>query len=264
MPSMRLPYQRYIFWEIEPSAYLTSFVPENYNNFFNWSITYRQDSTVSLPYGWLWKFQGHPKGKELDDYIKDFGKKNKDLALKVNNGSASVAWMVSNCLTESNREGYVEALQKFIDIDIYGSCYEGLKCEKASPENCWNEIDKKYKFYLAFENSICKDYVTEKLFEPMSRNIIPVVLGGANYSKLLPPNSYIDAFNDFAEDPRGLANLLHKIAADDAVYGSYFWWKDFYEVAGLSPKDRASAPCQICQLFMFLLPSALKNFLISM
>ena len=36
-----------------------------------------------------------------------------------------VAWMVSNCLTKSNREGFVEALQQYIKVDTFGSCYKG-------------------------------------------------------------------------------------------------------------------------------------------
>ncbi len=34
-----------------------------------------------------------------------------------------------------------------------------------------------HKFYLAFENAICKDYVTEKIFTRMGM-ILPVVMGG--------------------------------------------------------------------------------------
>ena len=39
---------------------------------------------------------------------------------------------------------------------------------------------------------LCRDYVTEKLFSALQADVVPVVLGGVNYSSLLPPYSYID------------------------------------------------------------------------
>ena len=54
-------------------------------------------------------------------------------------------------------------------------------------------LESKYKFYLSFENAVCKDYVTEKFFKVLNYDIVPVVLGGADYSKLAPEKSYIDA-----------------------------------------------------------------------
>ncbi len=33
-----------------------------------------------------------------------------------------ISWMVSNCGTHSERENFVEELQQFIDVDIYGEC----------------------------------------------------------------------------------------------------------------------------------------------
>ena len=34
-----------------------------------------------------------------------------------------------------------------------------------------------YMFYLSFENSLCDDYVTEKLWGWLKRDIVPVVMG---------------------------------------------------------------------------------------
>jgi len=57
-------------------------------------------------------------------------------------------------------------------------------------------LERDYKFYLSFENSICPDYVTEKFYNALLFSTVPVVYGGADYEAVgAPPNSYIDVRN---------------------------------------------------------------------
>ena len=73
-----------------------------------------------------------------------------------------------------------------MSVDIYGKC--GMECPSrlengtvVSDYYCKEYIFTKYKFYLAFENSLCTDYITEKFFLALNKNIIPVVMGQGHY-----------------------------------------------------------------------------------
>ena len=90
--------------------------------------------------------------------------------------------------------------------------------------------ERKYMFYLTFENCLCEDYITEKTFRPLNYEIIPVVLGGGNYSRDMPPHSVINA-KDF-NSPKDLADFLINLAADEQRYRSYFKWKTHYRIIG--------------------------------
>ena len=59
---------------------------------------------------------------------------------------------------------YARELQRHIEVDIYGKCGD-ISCEGGkSNSTCRTTTLKMYKFYLAFENSNCKDYISEKLW----------------------------------------------------------------------------------------------------
>ena len=67
--------------------------------------------------------------------------------------------------TINGRLDYALTLSRYIKVDIYGKCSpNGLKCARSKNEECMDELQKDYKFYLAFENSNCRDYISEKFF----------------------------------------------------------------------------------------------------
>ena len=92
-------------------------------------------------------------------------------------------------------------------------------------------LNRDYKFYLAFENSNCRDYITEKFFvnglglNSDELNVVPIVMGGHpdDYLRSAPPHSYIHV--DHFNSPAHLARYLAKLDADDRAYNEYFHWK---------------------------------------
>ena len=104
-------------------------------------------------------------------------------------------------------------------------------------------VEKKYKFYLSWENAYCEDYVTEKFFEVSKYNVIPVVLNGAAMEKVAPTHSYI-SLKDFSSLEE-LVKYLKKVDDDDSLYASYFWWKQFYSYQNRHI-SRHKSWCSLC------------------
>ncbi|GIY02337.1 alpha-(1,3)-fucosyltransferase C [Caerostris darwini] len=172
--------------------------------------TYRKDSEVYTPYGWIEKRTTRFK---IPDFKPD---------------KSTVCWLVSHCQTSSNREVYVSILKQYIDVEIYGKCGD-KECPYGQPLDCYHWLAKRCKFYLSFENSICRDYVTEKLYYALMSDMVPIVMGGEDYDRYLPPHSFIDVA-DFSS-PESLAHYLLEVGQHEASYLSYFKWKEKYEAA---------------------------------
>lgn len=217
LPPGRSPNQRYLFLMHESPPH-TCINLDHRRNFFNWSFTYRLDSDVPFPYTYL---APNPAARQNLDTV---------AILNKSTSHASVVWLVSNCNTHSKREMYVNVLKKYIPIDIFGACGP-LKCPKSVDNwglsklsKCEDMIDKEYKFYIAFENSVCTDYVTEKYYARREYNSVPLVLSRRVAEPLLPPKSFIAA-DDFPRGPEQLAEYLKYLDGNDTAYLEYFHWK---------------------------------------
>ena len=73
-----------------------------------------------------------------------------------------------------------------------------------------------YWFYLAFENSNCPDYITEKLWRILDMPIVPIVMGGGDYATLAPPHSVIDV--NYFPSVQSLANYLEYLMKNPVSY----------------------------------------------
>ena len=82
-------------------------------------------------------------------------------------------------------------------------------------------------FWRIFFYLCRQDYVTEKFFNILAYNVIPVVFNGANMSAIAPPHSYINA-EDFSSVEQ-LAEYLQIVARNNSLFASYFWWRDYYK-----------------------------------
>ena len=109
-------------------------------------------------------------------------------------------------------------MSKYIDIDIYGKCGKHI-CD--DNKDCKKQLSDSYKLCLAFENSLCKEYTTEKLFFLFQEdfNIISVVRGAPDTFDIVPSNTYIST-SDF-NTPKSLALYLSKVASNETLYLSF-------------------------------------------
>ncbi|KAH9507392.1 hypothetical protein Btru_057986 [Bulinus truncatus] len=232
-PPPKAPGQKWVFFSVESPLYGENdfFGEYRWWNKFDWTMSYRYDSEF-----WHGYIQMRPRATQVSQKLKsqDQERWRKQFA----NKTKMVAWFVSHCDTDSQREKYVKQLSKFISVDIYGKCGP-LKCEDRTA--CLELLNRDYKFYLSFENSLCVDYVTEKLLNVFNLNsIVPVVRGGANYDHLFPADSVINV-KDFSS-PKKLAEYLKQLANNEEEFVKRLQWVWQYEVHG--PKLPL---CHLCQ-----------------
>lgn len=192
------------------------------NGLFNWTMTYRRDADITIPYG---------KTMLGGD----------DLGFRTApNRSCLVSWVVSKYQPHQARAGVYQSLKKHIPIEVYGK---------------WNKKPLSHKkllptiahclFYLSFENSEARDYISEKLWRnAFQAGAVPVVLGPsrATYEALAPPGSFIHV-GDFKSLADLAAHLKH-VAADRRAYEEYFKWHRTHRIKTYT--DWRERLCQIC------------------
>ncbi|KYN00344.1 PREDICTED: alpha-(1,3)-fucosyltransferase 7-like [Cyphomyrmex costatus] len=215
--------QRWIFLTDESPFHTFLYGPQrlsNYDGLFNWSMSYRMDSDVPVPYGRTIRISGNFPAKHWNTNVRTSKTK-------------LVVIMGSNCGGRNERWSYVKALKLSLhgDLDVIGKCLDGNRtiCPGHFDRDC--AALESYKFYLSLENSNCREYLTEKVFWNAYRKFaVPIIMGASRQDcrRLLPPRSFLHV-DDFA-DANALADYIRYLDRDDERYLEYHEWRDHFRV----------------------------------
>jgi hypothetical protein len=173
---------------------------------FDLWMTYQRDSDIWCPYF----------GPEMIPGLK---------AAPIDKTEASpAAAFVSSPYNLSGRAELLEGLMREMPVDSYGKVHRNRLLGDDAHRSAKQGVIARYKFTLAFENSISRDYVTEKFFDPLLAGSVPVYLGAPNIEEFAPgDNCFVDASR--FDSPRALAAHLLELAADESAYSGYLRWK---------------------------------------
>ncbi|XP_039521879.1 4-galactosyl-N-acetylglucosaminide 3-alpha-L-fucosyltransferase 9-like [Pimephales promelas] len=208
MPKLpRPPFQKWVWMNMESPTHTARH--SNLNNLFNLTSSYRLDSDILVPYGRILENTGGKKDYEIP-------RKNK-----------LVCWIVSNWNPNFRRSKFYGEFEKHISVQTYGNHFN-----KRIGDQDYTDVMSSCKFYLSFENSIHKDYITEKLYRPLSLGTVPVVIGPprANYEEFIPASAFIHV-DDF-KTPKELADHLKLLDQNDNLYRQHFTWREHFFAKG--------------------------------
>ncbi|XP_035995701.1 alpha-(1,3)-fucosyltransferase 7-like [Fundulus heteroclitus] len=214
--------QRWAWMSLESPAHNGNL--QKFANIFNMTISYRRDADVTIPYGEL-------------QFVESEGNLPEDSHM---NKTSLVCWVVSNYRNNQKRTQVYNELNAIVPVDVYGRWNK----KPLSSDDLLPTISRCY-FYLAFENSVAKDYITEKLWKNAYQGgAVPIVLGPpiSDYNAVAPTHSFIHV-DEFAS-VRFLGEYLQKLAEDRERYKEYFNWKKHWKVkVSVDWRERL---CHIC------------------
>ncbi|XP_037694747.1 alpha-(1,3)-fucosyltransferase 4 [Choloepus didactylus] len=224
----RPPGQRWVWMNFESPSHSPG-LRSLESSLFNWTLSYRADSDVFVPYGYLYP-RSHPSDQP-PALVPPLARKR-----------GLVAWVVSHWDERQARVRYYHQLSQHVSVDVFGRSGPG----QPLPNGELLPTVARYKFYLAFENSQHLDYITEKLWRnALLAGAVPVVLGPdrANYERFVPRGAFIHV-DDFPS-AASLAAYLLFLDRHPAAYRRYFNWRRSYAVHITSFWDEPW--CRVCQ-----------------
>ena len=98
------------------------------------------------------------------------------------------------------RIDFCKKLQEYKSVDCPGKVLHNIDIDIEPRNSNWAdskiELLHNYKFTIAFENRFTNGYITEKLYQPLMANSIPIYMGSKDVSKDFNPKAFINC-NDY-------------------------------------------------------------------
>ncbi len=184
--------------------------PENQarpNHLFKYTLTYHKDSDTNFR---LNNFFYYPFFREVTD--NNLSKKY--LSLRDKEKSKHINFIYRNSKGEM-RNSFFKFLAEFYPIDSYGKHFNNMGVLPTVNNDMYSGIMQKfdlisnYKYTIAFENSFGVDYISEKIWQPLAVNSIPIYWGSPavfdffNKKKII----YLANKNDFKKTINKIRNI---------------------------------------------------------
>jgi len=233
------PKSIWILWSDEPPSVVNYSLFKSYE--FNWTISYKLNSEVSIgSYGLFSK-------RELTWSNSDY---NRWIVKQFDNRLNGALWFVSNCDAKERLQYYYDLLNQVnTTVEGYGRCVDYYPMHLCtSGTHCEHNYMAKYKFYLSFESTTCRDYITEKFYKAFYHGLIPIVYGAHqnDYNNFAPPHSFIH-INKFNQNMNELANYLRAIHSNFELYSMYHQWRKKYDVIIDKKAVDKIRMCELCE-----------------
>ncbi len=238
------PNSVWILWSDEPPSIINYALLKSYR--FNWTISYKLNSEVSLATYGLFVKRDNPLSNEEYQYWID-----KEFSRRQN----GALWFVSNCHAKRRLELFHNLKHaSTLLIEGYGRCvdyYPLHLCRSAS--QCEYDYMSNFKFYLSFESNTCRDYITEKFYKAFYHGLIPIVYGPdkIDYTRFAPKNSFLH-INDFDNDMTKLANYIEEIHSNLTLFSLFHQWRKTSDIIIDAKGLERIRMCELCQRLIHL------------
>jgi hypothetical protein len=225
----RYPRNLWVAWSLESVVNYPVLADPFAMRAFDIRMTYERDADVWLPY--------FPPPDLIEAARRQ--------PLPARTEVAPVVHFQSSGVDRCGRTAFAAELMRHIGVDSYGSDLRNRFLDEPDLGRTTKiGVVGRYRFCLALENSVARDYVTEKIFDAFLAGTVPVYRGAPNVAEFVPgPHSYIDA-NDFA-GPAELAAYLRQLAADEDAYRAYFAWRENPDPRFLDAMERSAEPVTV-------------------
>ncbi len=198
--------QIWVAWFMECEVNYSHFREPSFMNSFDLTMTHHMDADIFTPY--------------FDYTLKDLQKRT--VPEKAN--EKNVCAFISSSFHKSGRLKYLKTLMNYLDVHSYGKVLRNKILEKDTGRQSKMDTISDYKFTIAFENAIARDYVTEKFYDPLIAGSVPIYLGAPNIDDFAPGDKCFINASDW-DSPESLARYILSVSKDDALYRSYFNWR---------------------------------------